>query len=332
MKTLIFAGLVLLSSGYAQTCEAGFRRFDHALLMSEPVCIPENPKRILALDMASVETALLTGKNLVGSSGWILSELPILEPRFADNLAEVTDVGYPADLEATLGLQPDLILAVGRGAAGESIDAARAGEIAPVVLADPQVYDDWQLGMAFWTDVLGAEGLYERMLANYEARVGELRAALGEPGETAVSVVPVATGNVYMWMPDTSPGKVLSDVGLARPESQNLVGEAAQSRYGTRQYVQVSEERYDLLGADAIFYFTYAASDPETAAQEAGYVAELEQNPLWRALGAVREGRAYRVGGYWWRAQTYLLANRVLDDLFTYLAGTESRTRVLELP
>ena len=93
----------------------------------------------------------------------------------AERLAGVQDVGYPADLEATLGLRPDLILAVGRGAAGESIDAARAGEIAPVVLADPRVYDDWQLGAEFWTAVLGAEALYERMLTNYEARVKELR-------------------------------------------------------------------------------------------------------------------------------------------------------------
>ena len=28
-----------------QTCEAGFRLFDHELLVGEPVCIPENPER-----------------------------------------------------------------------------------------------------------------------------------------------------------------------------------------------------------------------------------------------------------------------------------------------
>ena len=142
-KVLVLTGFALLSFGHAQTCEDGFRRFDHELLMSEPVCIPENPERILALDMASVEMTLLTGKNLVASSGWILGEFPVLEPRFADPLSSVEDVGYPADLEKTLELQPDLILAVGRGAAGDSIDAARAGDIAPLVLADPQVYDDW---------------------------------------------------------------------------------------------------------------------------------------------------------------------------------------------
>ena len=93
-----------------------------------------------------------------------------------------------------------------------------------------------------------------------------------------------------------------------------------------------THETVVFLDADAVFYFTYASNDPATAEEEAGFVTELEQNPLWRSLGAVRSGRAYRVGGYWWRAQTYLLANRVLDDLFTHLAGTEADTPVLALP
>lgn len=331
-KLFVLIGLILFSLSTAQTCEDGFRLFDHELLITEPVCIPENPERILALDMASVEMTLLTGKNLVGTANWILSELPILAPHFADVLAEVEDVGYPANLETTLLLEPDLILAVATSVAGDTIDASAAGEIAPLVVVDPAVYDDWQLGMSVWAEVLGAQDLYARMLENYDARIAELKDVLGDVSKATVSVVPVATGSVYMWMPDTAPGKIISDVGFARPEPQTLTGEAAKARYGSVQYIQVSEERYDLLDADAIFYFTYAATDPETADDEAGNVKTLEQNPLWQSLGAVQNDRAYFVGGYWWRAQTYLLANKVLDDLFTDLAGTEAQTPVLELP
>ena len=331
-KLIILLGLIILGFSYAQECEEGLRFFDHELLVSKPVCIPEHPGRVLALDMASVEMTLLTGKNLVGSSNWILSEFPVLEPRFADALAEVEDVGYPASLETTLLLEPDLILAVDTSVAGDTIDASAAGEIAPVVLVDPAVYDDWQLGMSFWAEALGVQDLYARMLQNYDARIAELKNVLGDVSKTTLSLVPVATGSVYMWMPDTAPGKIISDVGFSRPEPQTLTGEAAQKRYGSVQYIQVSQERYDLLDADATFYFTYAASDPETAEEEAGFVGDLEQNPLWQSLGAVQNDRAFFVGGYWWRAQTYLLANRVLDDLFTHLAGTEAETPALELP
>lgn len=31
----------------------------------------------------------------------------------------------------------------------------------------------------------------------------------------------------------------------------------------------------------------------------------------------------------WWRAQTYLLASKVIDDLFTYLADTSATMSVL---
>lgn len=331
-RTVVCLGLALLAFGAAQTCEEGQRLFEHELLATDPVCIPETPERILALDMASVEMTLLTGKNLVGTANWILNELPLLEPRFAEALAEVTDVGYPADLETTLLLEPDLILAVGTSAAGDTIDASAASKIAPVVLADPAVFEDWQLAMSFWAEVLGAEELYARMIENYDARVSELRAELGDVSDMTVSLVAVAAGNVYMWMPDTAPGSILDDVGFARPASQALTGEAARERYGSAQYIQVSQERFDLLEADVIFYYTYAASDPETAEEEAGNVRALEQNPLWQSLRAVQAGNAYFVPGYWWRAQTYLLANKVLDDIFTYLAGVEADTPVLELP
>lgn len=336
MKTLIISlGLTVLSLGHAQ-CEAGFRLFDHELLATEPVCIPENPERVLALDMASVETALLTGKNLVGSSGWLLSEFPVLEPRFADRLAGVTDVGFPADLESVLLLEPDVILAVGGTSVGDTVDVAGAGDIAPVVVADPEIYNDWQLGMGFWSDVLGAPEVYAEMARNYDARVAELQDALaqavGQPGDLEVSVVSASTYGVSLWLPDTPPGSVLADVGLARPEAQSLVGDAAVARFGAAQYVPVSDERLDLAGGDALFYFTYAAADAETARAEADFIGELEQNPLWQALGAVQNEQAFFVGGHWWRAQTYLLANRVLDDLFTHLAGAAAATPVLELP
>lgn len=332
MGVLAFLTLLSMTSVQAQgtkTCEAGQRLFDHELLVGEPVCIPENPQRVLALDMASLEMTLLTGKTLVGSSNWILSEYPVLEPEVGAKLAGVKDVGYPASLETALLLEPDIILAAGSSVAGESIDGIKAQEIAPVVMADASIYEDWQLGMSFWSEVLGAEDAYSEMLANYEARIAELQATLGDPATTTVSIVPMASGSAYMWMPDTAPGKIISDVGFSRPDSQTLLADKAEARYGAAQYVQVSEERFDLLDADVIFYFTYASSDPAIADEESGFVSDFEGNPLWQALTAVRDDRAFLVGGYWWRAQTYLLANRVLDDIFTDLVGKPSETPAL---
>ena len=311
-------------------CAEGFRRFEHALLTTDPVCIPENPQRIIALDVASVELTIMTGKTLLATSNWILSEMPLMSPQFAETLSGVEDVGYPANLEKILLLKPDLILAVGGTNVGETIDVEQAMQIAPVVVADPVIYEDWKLGTQFWSEVLNVTDFYSAMEENYFTRVSELQAALGDPAALAVSVIGASTYGIYLWMPDTPPGQILRDVGLSRPEAQSLIGEASLARYQASQYVLISEERLDLVDGDALFYFTYFSSDAETADKEQAFLEGLAQKPLWQALNAVKAGKAFQVPSYWWRAQTYLLANRVIDDLFTHLTTTTATTPVLE--
>jgi iron complex transport system substrate-binding protein len=307
-------------------CEAGFRIFDHELLVGDPVCIPEAPQRVLPLDMAAMEVVLLTGLTPLGTGSWMLEELPLLLPEYAEALSTVEGLGYPAELEKVAALKPDIILTV-EGA----IDTTLAREIAPVVVADPEIYNGWEKGMHFWSAVLNVPELADEMEANYAARVEELKAAIGNPEELEISVVSLSTYGIWLWMPDTSPGAILSDVGLSRPQSQSFVGEDAVAEYGDKQYITISEERLDLVDGDAIFYFTYAATDPDVAAQESAFIADLQQKPLWQALDAVKAEKAFFVPGYWWRAQTYLLANKVLDDLFENLTDTTATTPVLGL-
>lgn len=323
------AATVITDTVATTGCEAGFRRFDHDLLATDPVCIPENPQRIIALDVASVELTLMTGKTLLATSDWILSEMPFMSPQFTDTLAAAEDVGYPANLEKILLLKPDIILAVGGTNVGDTIDVEQALQIAPVVVADPVIYEDWKLGTQFWSDVLNVTDFYSAMERNYFARIAELQTALGDPAALEVSVIGASTYGIYLWMPDTPPGHILRDVGLSRPEAQALIGEESLARYQASQYVLISEERLDLVDGDAIFYFTYFSSDAETADKEQAFLKDLAQKPLWQALNAVKAGKAFQVPGYWWRSQTYLLANKVLDDLFAYLTNTTATTPVL---
>jgi iron complex transport system substrate-binding protein len=329
---LVLSNLTLITA-QETTCEAGFRLFNHELLATEPVCIPENPQRIISLDVASVELSFFTEKTLLATSNWILSEMPLMNPDLADELSRVEDVGYPANLEKVLLLKPDIILAVGGTSVGDTIDIEKASEIAPVVVADPVIYNDWKLGMQFWAEVLNVPELYQAMLENYQTRVAELQTALGEGrSDLEVSAIAASTYGIYLWMPDTPPGAIFTDVGLSRPESQSLVGEAAQERYGSSQYVQISKEQLGLADGDALFYFTYASSDEAVASQETTFLNDLGQMPLWQTLEAVKTGQVFLVPGYWWRSQTYLLASKVLDDLFTHLANGAATTPVLRLP
>jgi iron complex transport system substrate-binding protein len=311
-----------LGAQEAAECEAGYRLFDHEYLATDPICIPENPQRILALEISALEMVLFTDKELVGTANWLHDEVPVLMPELAPALEGIADTGYPANLEATLLAEPDLILAV-----DGDIDMEAGSEIAPIVMPVAGLEYNWKLSMEFWSAVLGTQDLYAAMLANYEARIAEFKEAITDSPE--ISIVGTSSYGAYMWLEDTAPGVIVADAGLARPESQALSGDAAVERYGEARWILLSEERFDLADADAIFVFSYATTDPEIIEQEDAAMQAFKDNAVWNTLSATRGGNVYYVGPYWWRAQTYLLANKVLDDLFTNLTGSSADTPVL---
>lgn len=323
LLVLLVIGVVPAAAQPASACEEGYRLFDHEYLASDPVCIPENPQRIVALEISALESVLFSGKELVGTAGWLHGEVPVLIPEFADTLAEVADTGYyPASLEATLALAPDLILAV-----DGDIDVTTGSEIAPIVMPIAGIDQNWRQSMEFWSEVLGTQEQYAEMVANYEARIAEFKDALTDSPE--VSIVGASSYGASLWLENTAPGAVVAEAGLARPEAQQLSNEEALALYDEERWISLSDERLDLADGDAIFLFTYASTDHETAEMESEAVAAFQANPVWQSLSAAQAGRVYFVGPYWWRSQTYLLANKVLDDLFTHLTDTTAETPVL---
>lgn len=308
----------------ATSCEAGFRLFDHEYLAGEPVCIPQDPQRILALEMSALESAILAGKNVVGTANWLHEEVPVLLPELAPALEGIADTGYPANLEAALAAAPDLILAV-----DGDIDLDAGNQIAPVVMPIAGIEYDWRQSMEFWSAVLGTEDLYAEMVANYDARIAEFKSKMTDSPE--VSIIGTSSYGAYLWLEDTAPGVVVADAGLLRPESQALSGDAAVERYGEQRWIGISQERFDLADGDAIFVFTYATTDPATLETENAAMEAFKADPVWNALAAVQADRVYYVGPHWWRAQTYLLANLVLDDLFINLTGSPAETPILSL-
>lgn len=320
--TLLFIGIVPLTAQDETECEEGFRLFDHEYLATEPLCIPEDPQRVLALDISALEMVLLAEKELVGTANWLHDEVPVLLPELASALEGIADTGYPANLEAALLAAPDLILAV-----DGDIDLEGGNAIAPVVMPISGLDYNWKDITGFWSEVLGTQELYAEMIANYEARIAEFQEAMTDDPE--ISIIGTSSYGAYMWLKDTSPGVILSDAGLSRTESQALGLEESMEAYGAERWIQISEERFDLADADVIFVFTYATVDPDTIEMEDAAMEAFKTNPVWNALSATQADRVYYVGPYWWRSQTYLLANKVVDDLFAHLTDTTAETPVL---
>ncbi len=232
--SLLMMGITPLAAQDAPPCKDGYRLFEHDYLATNPICIPEKPQRILALEISALETVLFTDNQLVGTANWLHDEVPVLMPELALALEGVVDVGYPANLEVALQAKPDLILAV-----DGDIDLDAGNEIAP---RDAKGWvEHLKLSMEFWEEVLGKhnKNFYADMLANYEARIAEFKKAM--IGKPEISIIGTSSYGTYMWLEDTAPGVIVADAGLSRPESQALSGQAAFQRYAI---LPTSEERF----------------------------------------------------------------------------------------
>ena len=97
---------------------------------------------------------------------------------------------------------------------------------------------------------------------------------------------------------ESFPGKVLSDVGLARPASQD----------GTRDSEAVSAGQLAALEGDVILLSVAPGAD--------GAARRLQSTAAWRRLSAVRSGGVRRVdAGTWWTGGGILAARAALRDL-----------------
>lgn len=326
--SMVVAAVLLMSVPFAAaqettTCEEGFKLFDHERLATDPVCIPENPQRIVSLDMPATEFLLLNDIPIVGVFGYAADEISAVTPGLADELADIPRFDWPPSLELVTELNPDLIVAF----KDSSLFYSGMDQIAPLVVYDAAYATDWKSSTAFWSEVFSKEDAYADMLEIYDARVAELQTALGDNrGDLKVSAFVPSPTYPMMWLVDSAQGVVLSDVGVGRPDSQatNFADGGYIEGGADYGFVAISEEMLNLVDGDVIFMFSYPSTDEAVNTENNTYLDEYYENDaVFNALSGVKSGNAHIVGPHWFRAQTYLAANLMLDDLFTYLTDVE---------
>ncbi|WP_106366251.1 ABC transporter substrate-binding protein [Glycomyces artemisiae] len=280
--------------------EGETRTIEHAMGTTE---VPADPQRVVVLDTDKIDTALSLGITPVGAARASESELPT----YLGDLSGVTVVGTSAepDLEAIEQLKPDLILGskFRQEAFYDELDA-----IAPTVFTE-LVGLTWKENFLLDGEALGKQDEAERLLADYEARAGEFGGSLEEAIATEVSIVRFMPDQIRVYGPDSFSGIVLGDVGLARPELQQLNGAE------DRRFAEVSAEEVDTLGGDVVFYCAYGDDGD-------AQLAEYTGGALWQSIPAVQEGNAHEVDDeVWMTGIGVTAAGMILDDLETYLGA-----------
>ncbi|MFW5709338.1 MAG: iron-siderophore ABC transporter substrate-binding protein [Chloroflexota bacterium] len=311
LALLLVSIVPLAAQDEATECEDGFRLFDHELLATDPVCIPDDPQRIITLGMPSFETLMSYGIQPLASPSPYLQNYALNFPPLADDLEGIQDLGSLAfaNIEAIIEAEPDLI--IGHEARFVSFyDDLSA--VAPTLLYEFEHSGIWQDVAQFVAEIVNREDMYEAHLQVYNDRLEDFRASLGER-EIVVSVIRIRPDALRLYVQDSFPGSVIADVGLVRPESQRYTSEEMLSEFGQTTFYAISLESIQLVDGDAIFIWT-SSPTRELAEQSGERLQELVDDPLWGTLDAVQAGQVYEVGGHW-IGSSFIAAHYLLDDL-----------------
>jgi len=307
VMTALTGEAVTVESDAAATtagCDPGYRRFTHADIVGEAVCIPEQPARVVTLEpFYTLQMAVKLGLPIRATGGYG-DETRFPTALSAEETAGIAFAGAfdQPNLEAIAQQAPDLIIG---DAYFQSERYALLSAIAPTVLIDTADWKTWYMIIAA---VGGATDQATAEMAAYDARVAEIGAQLREGTVSFVRVVPGGF-QLYRAAPNAyAPIAIMTEVGVVRPDFEVGTDETSWERLDWEGIV-------NLIG-DVLFYVVGGADEEATQLE-----AEVTANPIWQQLPAVQVGQAYRVSAEQWMSFGGLhSAHAVLDDIEQYLA------------
>lgn len=264
------------------------------------VTLKSQPKRVVVLDTGELDNVAALGIQPVGIAFTDGSqELPAYLAGKTGSPAKVGTISN-LNLEAIENLKPDLIL-------GSKLRAepqyATLSKIAPTVFSVRPGYT-WKENFLLNAAALDKTAEAEQQLAAYQQRAKALGDKLGSNKPT-ISMVRFMPGKIRLYANKSLIGTILQDVGLPRPANQNIDELAA----------EISEERITEADADRIFVGTYGPADKTDQ-------AKVTENPLWKKLGAVQNGKAVTVpDDTWYLGLGVVAADSILGDLEKYLTA-----------
>lgn len=270
---------------------------EHAMGKTE---VPANPKRVVILTNEGTEALLELGVKPVGAvKSWTGDPW---YPHIKDKMKDVKVVGDEGqvNVETIASLKPDLI--IGNKMRHEKV-YEQLKAIAPTVFSET-LRGEWKDNFKFYAKALNKEKEGQKVLADYDKRMKDLKAKLGDKVNQEISMVRFMPGDVRIYHGDTFSGVILKELGFKRPGDQNKDDFAERN---------VSKERISAMDGDVLFYFTFDKGNEKKGSElEKEYI----NDPLFKNLNAVKNNKAYKVDDVIWNtAGGVMAANLLLDDI-----------------
>jgi iron complex transport system substrate-binding protein len=275
-------------------------------------CVPTTIDRLVTLDGVAFEYAIAIGLEPIAT---VSSHFQTKLLALMTNAQNIGKGGEP-NLEAILGIRPDLILGLNYY---QGIYPQLA-QIAPTLLFPFEHSGQWKEVFVTMGTALNQATAVQSALAAYQARLTDFKTQMGDRlGNLQVSIIRLYPDGINLYLKDSFPGTVLQDAGLARPPSQNIGAKEAEQKFGNPIQTRISRELLTQADGDVIFLWT-GENTTEGNQDAQKRWQELQQDPLWQQLKAVQGGKVYQVPSYWIGSGP-IAANAILDDLFEHLLG-----------
>ncbi|MBW4514803.1 MAG: iron-siderophore ABC transporter substrate-binding protein [Timaviella obliquedivisa GSE-PSE-MK23-08B] len=261
-------------------------------------CVPVSPQRIVVL--TALDSVLVLGVKPIGAATYEMNQFRSFLTEQTEGIENIGVIGQPS-LEKIVRLQPDLIMGT------YPIEIyAQLSKIAPTVIFfdGDKAYSKWQNAFKAYADVLGKTQEADRILNEYQQRVGEFRARMGEQiSKTQVSLVNFFATDVRIYFKQCIGGQVIEEAGFLRSPFQDKDEWSVEN---------LSLEAIPQMAGDVIFLLL--------GGHEPSKLDQFIKHPLWSQLEAVQTSKVYEVSSeIWISGSTPVDANLILDDLFKHL-------------
>lgn len=277
---------------------------EHAMGTTE---VPKKPKKVVILTNEGTEALLALDVKPVGAvKSWLG------DPWYDHISDEMTDVKVVGDesalnVEAIAALKPDLI--IGNKMRQED-QYEKLSQIAPTVFSET-LRGDWKENFNFYAKALDREEEGKKVLADYDARIADIKTKAEGKLDQEISVVRFMAGSTRIYYKDSFSGVILDELGFARPANLEKLFSDNPDDLFVRE---VTKELIPEMDGDYLFYFTYAPA--ETKADAEKQTEEFTNDPLWKNLDAVKSDKVYLVDDAIWNtAGGVKAANLMLDEL-----------------
>ncbi|WP_240941932.1 ABC transporter substrate-binding protein [Paenibacillus sp. HB172176] len=237
--------------------------------------LKEIPERIVALGNGEADIIYALGGELSGRP----EENEGFTVEAAKDVPVVGSV-HTVDLEKIAMLHPDVVL--GNYPINSKDAASLEGIGTQIILTEANSIADIQKQIALFGELLGKEGAAAEWNAKIDSELAEVKAAYPQQAKK-VLIVYGAPGTYLAALPNSLAGNLLETAG-----GTNVAAQFPRLQ-SYPQYAQLNTERVVEADPDVVLIMTHADSDEV----KDGFTKEMESNPAWNSLSAVRNGQIH---------------------------------------